>query len=1164
MADDFSDLKKLYGRNDEDDLQATQFDQIDQLYNQAGVNTDAANIPVSEPKPIDKQADELGSQYFRGMSFEDAINEYERIRNLPNTEVERFSGNLVYTDNVTGRREFVPRPSPKMFSGLVETAISALPESVEKYPAKVANFLGLEVNEDAQADAFSNPKAGVSGIQLAEMGLRESVGDAAQTVAALAGNDKMVEDIDAATPRIDTDDSFYDSAIADGLPAVAASVVGDKGVGLARTVLSKIPLIGKVTPNAVKNLARLGVDEAAAVATLGTEEGNLFIGEDSAIPLWKGVDLGDSASDQVLNQRINALAEGLMGTSFIAGAGRSGADVGRLAYDILARPIYNAVGPKAGKEQIVFNDIVDQIVGDSVDLSDPQQRFQAIEAIARIADQNSEILIPHLDNLAEADPVQLDTLNAILRGSVSREEAINLRKLIAEAQTKARPKFLSKASEAKDRLDDEVASYLDSLDAETDAQQVSAMQGATNELTESANQYVDTANTNAVAAEQRYLESLESIGSGISEDLEFAPRLKKLEEITGTEIAVDKDAKLGEIMDGIRLGYEDLKTQKDLLYADIEGGEIDIDGIFKEINDLNDDQISAAASQVRRSSPLNNMLAVINTKTIRDVDPVTGEEIVRAPTDEERLELFRDFLTEQGADYGYFYTTLRPELSALAADLFENDATKGAGRIIRDMVKYIDDDMTDFVAQSDEELADAARAAKAFYQDKFAPIFGGEGVMADYAALHNRTVGRTNAADVSGARTFDQAGYDQGVQRLSNRVFSGGVPAEASQMFAALEVASDPNAMADYMILDVMNNYATQIRMEGLNNANLTSMSADLQRYATQLNELFPKKAEQLNKFVRQIETAAKNKGDLENILGQVDAKVKSAKDDVAQTALNFFLVDEAFDTGYIPSSNPQASFSKLFNSEQSVLNVQNINSQIDALPPGKQEIVRRGLEVAYAREFQLKLSDFRQEVGGGTPLKETALAKAQREFTQLFAVGRQVFANTPEVMEALEMYADVAGAVQRNRNVRSNVTNSNTAFLQEATSATNRMIFSFIGPLSRAGTRVRAGASAILERVNPDGISAEIRDRILSDPQYFAQLARRYNQAPRDMEAEDMLKRFLIGATIKVRSATDEEDTPMTVDGALTGAVNAIDSVAAPVSTGLDYLDQQMNGVLQ
>ena len=125
-----------------------------------------------------------------------------------------------------------------MFSGLVESAISVLPESMEKYPAKVANFVGLDVNEDAQ-DAFSNPKAGVSGIKLFEMGLRESAGDLAQTGAAIAGNDELVEKIDQATPRVDTDDSFWDSAIADGGPALAAALVGDKGIMAVGNAIKK-------------------------------------------------------------------------------------------------------------------------------------------------------------------------------------------------------------------------------------------------------------------------------------------------------------------------------------------------------------------------------------------------------------------------------------------------------------------------------------------------------------------------------------------------------------------------------------------------------------------------------------------------------------------------------------------------------------------------------------------------------------------------------------------------------------------------------------------------------------------------------------------------------------------------------------------------------------
>ena len=833
-----------------------------------------------------------------------------------------------------------------------------------------------------------------------------------------------------------------------------------------------------------------------------------------------------------------------------------------LAYDMTSVQSA-AFNPQTGKEQIIFNDIIDQIVGDSVDLSDPDQRFRAVQAIARIADQNSETLLAHLDNLETADPVGLDTLNAILQGELSDAEAINVRRLIASAQTKGNPLFTAKAGEAKGRLDAEIQGYLDSLDAETPGQQTAAMQDVADEFADQANTYVDTAGTTAANLEQQYNDALAAIGNGIGQDLEFADRLRRLERITGTDIALDKDAKLNEVMAGVRAGYEELKNQKDLLYANIQGGEINPDGIFDVLIELNDDQISAAAGQVRRSSPLKNMLDVVNTKSVRDIDPDTGEEFMREATIEDRRELFRNFLEEQGADFGYFYTTIRPELSALASDLFSGETTKGAGRIVRDMVKYIDGDMVDFVRQSDIELADAAREAKSFYQDTYAPIFSGEGIMADYADLHTRTVGRTNASDLM-ATDFDELGYRQGVQRLTQRVFSGGVPAEAEQMFRALEVASDPDAMADYMVLDVLDRYAQNVRMNGLDAANLTNMSQDLQRYATQLNELFPEKAAQINTFVAQIENAARNKGDLEKVLTDVGTSVKAARDEVAMTELSGFLRTELGNSGFLPTSNPQAAFSQLFNSKESLAALENINLAIDNLPPERQAIVKRGVEVAYARQFKLKLSDMRQEVGGGTPLKEAALVKSQQEFDQLLANGREVFKDKPEVMQALEAYADLAGFVQRNRNARSNVSSSNTAFLQEASTATNRLIFTFIGPLSRAGTRVRAATSALLQRVSPDEAANAIRDQILSDPDYFTELARRYNQEPRNKEAEDLLTRFLISSAVKVRAATDEEDVPMGVDATMDAAANQAGNVIDNVSTGLEYLDQQMNGAFQ
>jgi hypothetical protein len=169
------------------------------------------------------------------------------------------------------------------------------------------------------------------------------------------------------------------------------------------------------------------------------------------------------------------------------------------------------------------------------------------------------------------------------------------------------------------------------------------------------------------------------------------------------------------------------------------------------------------------------------------------------------------------------------------------------------------------------------------------------------------------------------------------------------------------------------------------------------------------------------------------------------------------------------------------------------------------------------------------------------------------------VFADKPEVAQALEQYSEVAGFVQANKNARTNIGLSPTAFLQEATTATNRLIFTFIGPLSRLGTRVRAFSSAAFQKLDPQQKAMAIYDEILSNPDKFVELARKYNQAPNDTDAQDALARMLISTTIKTTSATDPEDVPDTVDGALD---LYIEPYARDASEAMDYLDQQMQSL--
>ena len=201
-------------------------------------------------------------------------------------------------------------------------------------------------------------------------------------------------------------------------------------------------------------------------------------------------------------------------------------------------------------------------------------------------------------------------------------------------------------------------------------------------------------------------------------------------------------------------------------------------------------------------------------------------------------------------------------------------------------------------------------------------------------------------------------------------------------------------------------------------------------------------------------------------------------------------------------------------------------------------------------------MSDFRTEIGGTSPIKEVPLAKAQQEFDQTLRIGREVFKDKPEIAEALEAYAEVAGFVQANKNARTNVGLSPTAFLQDASTATNRLIFTLIGPLSRAGTRVRAFSSAVFQKVDPTRRAMEIYDEILSDPNKFVELSRKYNQMPNNKANQDLLTRFLVSSQIKAASGVDQEDQTWTVDKAMDAASPYLEDIGA----GIQYIDDYLN----
>ena len=92
--------------------------------------------------------------------------------------------------------------------------------------------------------------------------------------------------------------------------------------------------------------------------------------------------------------------------------------------------------------------------------------------------------------------------------------------------------------------------------------------------------------------------------------------------------------------------------------------------------------------------------------------------------------------------------------------------------------------------------------------------------------------------------------------------------------------------------------------------------------------------------------------------------------------------------------------------------------------------------------------------------------------------------------MEALELSTTLARDSSVLKRATPNPAQSATNFNMNAQTATNRLIYTFVGPLSRGGTRIKAGAAGVIGSIAPNVRAAEITARLYADPEYFLELA--------------------------------------------------------------------------
>ena len=1097
---------------------------------------------------------------YDGLSLGEAMDRYkdivyqkdengEHTRELnPNIELVGNSHRFVRED---GSDSLIPEPQTSLYGG-AKLMFGADPYDVT---AKVGatQILGKGFQESLsdlrEADAAVLEKTGGADL------LRSSpIGDQYP--------DNLVESAQEKAVNVDTGGTFFDALIADAGPAIIAGLPAGMGTVRALSVIPQTTSkVANVVLNTFKGLTATLTGETAATLTTGTNEGTLVMGPNATFPAFPDlVDLGDEDADKVIEHRLNTLTEGMALGGVILGTLATTKAAATTAGQFLLNGFVTAA---KGPEKAVYMQLSLELANLPPDASEAMLA-EARQRIAKIVEDNKDVLVQSIRGMEENQQVTIDTVSALLKGTGNQADRSNALGVRAGAMNIPGSPVVDAVDAPIAAVQQDLRLQAQELGGETAAQQTAKLQEGAEALTETARASVDDVSGGLAQAQAKYDADYAKIMTGFDQDLEATDVIDKLAAQYGTDLEGPATAVRDRIKKLLEVAYVAQRTDKDAKYAAVSGGPIDAEAIVDQFERINLGSITEAEYLVKSNRPVGTLHRLVQPKMVADE---AGEEgAMRRETPEEVIDRVQEFLdNDPKLNFGFFYKQIRQEMSQLASDLY----TRGnglAGSTVRDFIKFIDNDMLDFVEEEGgDALAANAREAKRYFQEDYLFKSGGpnspQSKLAEYADLYDSTLGRTSNEDLTATMTgkgFNQPGYDSAFEDLSVDWLERGNRFDIAHLKTALSTLpkNDGGEIADYMVLKVLGRFALDARASGIEGIDYGKLTAELGNYSSVLSANFPQKANMINGFLKRLETA---KGSQEELLKVLESTKVSADKGMAQ--LQGSILTEFFDKSLTPqlkqiassaeifaTSDPYKAFSGFFTGSETVSRMRQLLQAIEASPEANRPVIKDALKLAYNKFLDDKLIGRKLQTSGVTPMNVAPGERAADELTPLFQVGREIYGDEGETLfSGLEASLGMARETEALKSASPIAGQSRTAFNQQARTNTNRMIAIFIGPLSRIGTRIRSVLGGAIEKMDPDSRAMMIRQNILANPDEYLALASKYNKNPNDPLLEETLMYFLGSGLIKTDLEADAEGVPGVVEaaqGEVSEAAEAINAV--------------------
>lgn len=907
-----------------------------------------------------------------------------------------------------------------------------------------------------------------------------------------------VEYIQDNVSDINTDDSLGDTLITEGAGILT-------GGGLGVKAISWLPKLAQT--KYVGGLARMLGFEIGAASTMSSDVQTLAVGDNSliddvtggawteAMPFMAGMEINpdDPEYQQVLDKRFNILADAIaiMGPAESAVRGITAAAA--FSWSLTGGQIFKALNPNTAQDMVV-RDILDEFAGVT---GDPVKDKEARERILKLVEENKEVFINIPEEMGGDIKYTTDTMSAIMR-ALENDDTEAARKLYTTAQGlmkkqvqqgRGSPELIEKVSTPGRELEN-VTNQTEEVLGGTDAINMSG-----DGFAAAGQKVIDDAEGVVTNLQTQLDEVNNQVGTLLREDPTFGEKIKQIENIVQFDIYAGRNQAADSIVTNLRRAYETMTDQKNSLYTAIKGGEINPDGLIDVLVDLQPGQISAAKEQLKPNSIFGRLLDEVALTT----KMVDGNPVKETP-DEMRSRMLR-FIDNEGLDFQTLYREIRPAVAQNASDMFAQ-GNNAAGRVLREFVSYIDtkavDDLIEF---GDEEVADAAVAAKEYYTNNYAPYWRDGLALEEVGNIHAQTVGRTSkdmakeGVEIQGPK-FAQEARQQVVSALSDTNRESG-----SQIIKLLDTEGNAGVVTDYIIGDIMGKLSTRIggttKIPDIDTADIIE---SLSNYGTLVRENFPDQAKRIDDLLGNLRNSSLTKE-------QLEAQIKSATD--AATAAKERIYNDELAAFFQPNGkakiNGFKAFEKILNDPQSMRKVPGTEEfegpLADLIKTARESgnpVLLEGMQAAYARHFRKKFLAATQELGGNRMLKTGVDTAVRDELDNVLLYGEAVFGDKPALMNGLKTLLNETGIITRAKGAKSIGAGSDTYanMLQAgAKQALDKSVTLTLGVLSRLGARVRAaGTGLITNAVNKNGV-ARVTDVMFADPDAFLEVARRVTE---------------------------------------------------------------------